>query len=207
MKRNPHHHWTLATVIAATAALLLATTPARAKMFDGFDDQFQLGRSAASGVVCEAKRNFDDPLVGAGVRRWDVTCRGWSQKLGSLYLFPSSGTAQAETAWSQALAASADCAASVSAASDERGVARPTACKTKPDGLDYVAFESMGHGRPVAAQGFAAIADVLATGLRFISGQSPEPGRDRRAVGRCRLGGRQPHQHAQSGRGRHAEPG
>ena len=41
--------------------------------------------------------------------------------------------------------------------------------------MDYVAFAPSDHGRPVAAQGLAAIADVLATGLRFISGSEPEP--------------------------------
>ena len=62
-------------------------------------DDFALGQSARSGAVCKAVRDWDDPLAArAGLRAWQVMCRGWSQTLGRIYAFRGSGTSAA-LAW------------------------------------------------------------------------------------------------------------
>ena len=160
----------------AVASLAIAALPTQATTFNGFNDRFNLGRSAASGAVCEAKRGFEDPLIAHGARVWNVTCRGWSHRLGKLYQFPASKTDVAVSAWRAALAAGADC----NMTDPPKTVAgvtafKPTSCKTKPAGLDYVAYLPGTRLRPLAAEGMAPIADVLAAGLKFMSGASPEP--------------------------------
>jgi len=160
-----------------TAVVLSASAmSAQAKPFDGFNEHFNLGRSAKSGVVCEAKRGFDDRLISTGARVWNVTCRGWSQQLGKLYQLPSSHTGTAEAAWRTALATTADCDFA-NAAPGTPGVStfNPSACKTKAGGLDYVAFQPGRHPSPLAGEGMAAIADLLAGGLKYMAGAAPEP--------------------------------
>src|ERR1017187_3348463 len=97
------------TLVLATAASPGAAAPAHGKRFDGFNPHFNLGQ-AANGAVCEATRGFDGPLVDQGGRVWKVTCRGWSNTLGNLYLFPASKARSAEAAWRKQLAARTDCA-------------------------------------------------------------------------------------------------
>ena len=161
---------------AAFAGVIASAGPVYAVNFNGFNDHFNLGRSAASGAVCEAKRGFEDPLIAQGVRVWNVTCRGWSHRLGKLYQFPASKTGVAETAWHAALAASADCDLA-NAPRETPGVVsfKPVKCKTKPGGLDYVAYLPAVRVRPVAGEGMAPIADLLAAGLKFMAGAAPEP--------------------------------
>ncbi len=160
----------------AVVGLTAAALPVHAAGFNGFNDRFNLGRSAASGAVCEAKRGFDDPLISQGVRVWNVTCRGWSHSLGKLYQLPASKVEAARTAWRAALAAQANCDfAGASTATPGVASFKPIACKTKAAGLDYVAFVPGSKLRPVAAQGMAPIADLLAAGLKFMVGATPEP--------------------------------
>ena len=160
----------------AAFSLIASANPVHAVNFNGFNDHFNLGRSAASGAVCEAKRGFEDPLISQGVRVWNVTCRGWSHRLGKLYQFPASKTAVAEAAWRAALAASADCDLT-NAPRETPGVLsfKPVKCKTKPGGLDYVAYAPAVRVRPLAGEGMAPIADLLAAGLKFMAGAAAEP--------------------------------
>ena len=160
----------------AVAGLIATAGSAHAVNFNGFNDHFNLGRSAASGAVCEAKRGFEDPLIAQGVRVWNVTCRGWSHRLGKLYQFPASKTQVAEAAWRAALAVSADCDLA-NAPRETPGVVsfKPVKCTTKPGGLDYIAYLPAVRLRPVAAEGMAPIADLLAGGLKFMAGAAPEP--------------------------------
>jgi len=144
---------------------------AHGRLFDGFRPQFNLGQ-AANGAVCEAKRAFDGPIVDRGGRVWNVTCRGWSNTLGSLYLFPGAKARGAEAAWSRALAARTDCNPDGGAASS---FGRKAACKTKAAGLAYVVYRSPGGGGIIAAEGRAPIEDVLEKGVRFLSGSMREP--------------------------------
>jgi hypothetical protein len=151
--------------ISGWTASTAGQTPA-GRTFSGFNERFNLGRGAASGAVCEAKRAFDDPLTGQGARVWDVTCRGWSQRLGKLYLFAGPGGARSQAAWRAGLAGRADCAGSAA------GV---QACKTKPAGLDYVVVTSASSGPKAAGEGLTGIGDLLAVGVRFLQGRTGEP--------------------------------
>jgi hypothetical protein len=153
----------LASSVGSTASAVGQTSAGRP--FNGFNERFNLGRGAASGAVCEAKRGFDDPLVGQGARVWDVTCRGWSKRLGELYLFPGPGGARTQTAWRASLASRADCASGGGVLS----------CKTKPAGLDYAVVTADPSGPKAAGEGLAGISDLLAAGVRFLQGRTGEP--------------------------------
>lgn len=156
--------------IAACALTACLATSAYAAPFNGFNDRFNLGQSASSGAVCQAARNFDDPLLGDGRKAWDITCRGWSQKLGEIYVFEHSRSADMAPAWTKALSSKADCqAAAVNAGLQTR------ACKLKAGGLDYVVVTTPGAHGAVVAEGAAAIADVLTTAARFAAGTIAEP--------------------------------
>jgi hypothetical protein len=135
------------------------------KPFNGFNERFNLGRGAASGAVCEARRAFDDPLAGQGARVWDVTCRGWSQRLGKLYLFPGPGGARTQAAWRAGLVSRADCPSAGGVQS----------CKTKPAGLEYAVVAADPAEPRAAGEGLAGIGDLLAVGVRFLEGRTREP--------------------------------
>ncbi|MDB5483657.1 MAG: hypothetical protein JWO83_4710 [Caulobacteraceae bacterium] len=165
----------LAAVAAlATASPAAATLIVHGKRFDGFNPHFNLGQ-AANGAVCEATRGFDGPLVDQGGRVWNVTCRGWSNTLGNLYLFPASKARGAEAAWRKLLAAKTDCASGKVRSISERGLGEKRSCKTLAANLSYVVYRSAGGGRVIAAEGRAPIDDVLAKGVRFLSGAVAEP--------------------------------
>jgi CHAT domain-containing protein len=166
------------TRFAAIAALTLslapnagsiasaAGQPPTGRPFNGFNERFNLGRGAASGAVCEARRAFDDPLAGQGARVWDVTCRGWSQRLGKLYLFPGPGGARTQAVWRAGLASRADCGS---------GGGGVQSCKTKPAGLDYAVVTADPAGPKAAGEGLAGVSDLLAVGVRFLEGRTSEP--------------------------------
>lgn len=163
------------TALLASGVFALACGQAQAKGFTGFNEQFNLGRSAQSGAVCSAKRDFDDPLGSTSVRIWDVTCRGWSQNLGRIYLFEHARARAEPAAWRRALAARADCAAAQPSASIGLSGAEASVCKSVPDKLDYVVLTAQGRHGAVAAEGMSPISDILATGLKFAAGAIPEP--------------------------------
>jgi CHAT domain-containing protein len=160
-------------LLSAVAALALAAPPAVAakskvearRKFDGFNESFNLGQSA-SGAVCEAKRTFYGPVVNAGGRVWDVTCRGWSNTLGQLYVFPP-GAARARAAWRKDLAGRTDC-------DQILGQGPKAQCHAKAGNLDYVVF-APSSARSVAVEGKAPIQDVLQVAVRYLERQIPEP--------------------------------
>src|SRR6185437_2204909 len=93
--------------IAVFAAVLLAASAEAAAAAPRQD--FALGQSARSGAVCQAVRDFDDPLAArAGLRAWQVMCRGWTQTLGRIYAFRGDGETAAQ-AWRAGLGERADC--------------------------------------------------------------------------------------------------
>jgi CHAT domain-containing protein len=159
--------------IAASAALALAASAQAAASAPRED--FALGQSARSGAVCQAVRDFDDPLgARAGLRAWQVMCRGWTQTLGRIYAFHVD-EASATKAWRASLADRAAC-------EPARGVPDPAlvkttlaACKSKPLGVSYVVYEARAGHDVVTAEGYAAIGDVLATGVKVALGRSPPP--------------------------------
>ncbi len=163
----------LAAGVHATAPTVSADM-AHGRRFDGFKPQFNLGQ-AGNGAVCEAKRGFDGPIVDRGGRVWNVTCRGWSNTLGTLYLFPASKARASEIAWRRLLASRTDCDPVAGNAAKVPAIGVKVSCKTKAAGLAYVVFRSVGGGRVIAAEGRAPIEDVLVKGVRFLSGTVREP--------------------------------
>jgi CHAT domain-containing protein len=154
------------------AALLLAAV-AGAGQAQTRADLIPLGRSAASGAVCEAVRDYDDPVVqAAGRRAWNVRCRGWEVSLGRLYVLPN---AAGETAWSQALAARAACAEPKSASLAGLGSVARRACRATNSNATYVSYGARRGQALFAAEGASQIADVLETGLRVVAGAAKAP--------------------------------
>ena len=136
-------------------------------------DLIPLGRSAASGAVCEAVRDYDDPVVQAvGRRGWSIRCRGWEASLGRLYVLPN---AAGEAAWTQALAARAECAAPKPETLAGLGSVSRRACHATNSNATYLSYGAK-KGRAVfAAEGASQIADVLETGLRVVAGAAQPP--------------------------------
>src|SRR5262245_30976333 len=92
----------IAAALAAIAALLASPVAAQTRA-----DVIPLGRSAASGAVCQAYRDYDDTAVQApGRRAWTVRCRGWEGVLGRLYAIDK---ADGPAPWQAALAGRAEC--------------------------------------------------------------------------------------------------
>lgn len=136
-------------------------------------DLIPLGQSAASGAVCQAVRDYDDPVVqAAGRRAWNIRCRGWEGSLGRLYALPKAADAGA---WEAALATRADCAASKSETVAGLGLVNRRACRSAAGKAPYLAYASGKGGGLYAAEGAAQIADVLEAGLRVVSGAAKPP--------------------------------
>lgn len=135
-------------------------------------DLIPLGRSAASGAVCQAVRDYDDPVVqAAGRRAWNIRCRGWEGSLGRLYTLPR--TSDAST-WESALAGRAECAGGKGETVAGFGAVDRRACRGAGQ-APYLAYQGDRDGRFYAAEGAAQIADILETGLKVVSGVSDPP--------------------------------
>lgn len=159
-------------LLGVSGAVLLASASAPAQA-QTRADLIPLGRSAASGAVCQAVRDYDDPVVqGAGRRGWNVRCRGWEGNLGRIYVLPR---ADGVGAWQQALATRAACQDSkAQPLSGLSGVNRK-ACSATAAKAPYVVYEAPKGGGLYAAEGVAQIADVLETGLRVVAGAAKPP--------------------------------
>jgi CHAT domain-containing protein len=160
----------LLAALGGAAALLSAGQAAHAQTRA---DLIPLGRSAASGAVCEAVREYDDPVVqAAGRRGWNVHCRGWEVSLGRLYVLPD---AAAETAWSRGLASRANCAQPKSEPLLGLGAVNRRACHAANSNATYVTYGAKKGQTTFAAEGASQIADVLETGLRVVAGAAKPP--------------------------------
>jgi CHAT domain-containing protein len=136
-------------------------------------DLIPLGRSAASGAVCEAVRDYDDPVVqAAGRRAWNVRCRGWDVNLGRIYVL---GDAAGASAWTQALAGRATCAApKAETVAGLPGVNR-RACHATGSKATYLSYDAKKGQTLFTAEGASQIGDVLETGLRVVAGVAKPP--------------------------------
>jgi CHAT domain-containing protein/tetratricopeptide (TPR) repeat protein len=136
-------------------------------------DLIPLGQSATSGAVCQAVRDYDDPIVqAAGRRAWNIRCRGWEGSLGRVYAFDKAADIGA---WDAALPGRADCAEpKAQAVSLLAGVSR-RACRSVRGAAPYVAYAARRGSGAYAVEGPAQIADVLETGLKVASGVMKAP--------------------------------
>src|SRR4051812_4047035 len=153
-------------------ALALATFPP-ATSAQTRADLVPLGSSAASGAVCQAVRDYDDPVVqGAGRRAWNIRCRGWEGSLGRLYAIEKGSDAGA---WQTALTGRADCMDQKAAVVPGLSDVNRRACRSAGAKAPYLAYAARKGGGFYAAEGAAQIADVLETGLRVVSGTAKPP--------------------------------
>jgi CHAT domain-containing protein len=136
-------------------------------------DLIPLGQSAASGAVCQAVRDYDDPVVqSAGRRAWNIRCRGWEGSLGRLYALPQAAGAGP---WETALATRAECSDAKSETVAGLGAVNRRACRSAAGKAPYLAYASNKGGQIYAAEGAAQIADVLEAGLKVVSGAAKPP--------------------------------
>ncbi|WP_430426090.1 CHAT domain-containing protein [Phenylobacterium sp.] len=136
-------------------------------------DLIPLGQSAASGAVCQAVRDYDDPAVqAAGRRAWNIRCRGWEGSLGRIYVLPKAADSGV---WEASLASRASCDASKSEQVAGLGGVSRRACRSNAGKAPYLAYSSNKGGGLFAAEGPAQIADVLETGLKVVSGAMKPP--------------------------------
>ncbi|HEY3950699.1 CHAT domain-containing protein [Phenylobacterium sp.] len=157
-----------AALAAATSAIWAGGAQAQTRA-----DLIPLGRSGASGAVCEAVRNYDDALVqAAGRRGWDIHCRGWDVNLGHIYVLPNG---EAEKAWGQALAGRATCVEPKAEAIAGLGAVQRRACHAAGSNATYVAYGAKKGSGQIVAEGASQIADVLETGLKVVSGAAKPP--------------------------------
>ncbi len=160
--------------IAALAALGLAVS-ARPLAAAPRDD-FALGQSGRSGAVCKAVRDWDDPLAArAGLRAWQVMCRGWTQTLGRIYAFHDENASTAAEAWRASLAERAACEPGMTLPDPALAKTTLAACKSRPLGVAYIVYEARDGHDVIAAEGYAAIGDVLATGVKVALGRAKPP--------------------------------
>ena len=156
----------LVLALAAGAAATAGQAQIRA-------DTIPLGRSSASGAVCEAVRDYDDPVVqGVGRRAWNVRCRGWETSLGRLYVLPAAGD---QALWTEALGKRATCTEGKGQSLTGLGSVTRSACRATSGGAAYVAYKAIKGGGLYTAEGASQIADVLETGLRVVSGAAKPP--------------------------------
>ncbi|MFN9925931.1 MAG: hypothetical protein ACK53I_03215 [Phenylobacterium sp.] len=146
----------LLAILAATA-LLGGSASAQTRA-----DLIPLGQSAASGAVCQAVRDYDDPVAqGAGRRAWNIRCRGWEGNLGRLYTLPTTDAVQA---WEGALAGRVDCQTAKGETLAGLGDANRRACRNRSGQAPYLAYDARRGSNLFVAEGAAQLADVLETG-------------------------------------------
>jgi len=153
-------------LLTAAAFGALSTTAAAAAPLP---ELFPLGQSAASGAVCEAVRDYHDPLgQGADAKAWRLRCRGYSTVLGRVYQLPVG----AKATWSAALKARAECAEPEAAPA---GIPATLAtCKIGGQGeAPYIVYVSEKAGVLTVVEGLAPLSDVIETGLKVALGAAP----------------------------------
>ena len=161
--------------VLAAAALAAIMSLARGPIAHGqtVGDITPLGEGAQSGAVCEAIRDYDDPVAQRpGGKAWVVRCNGWDAPIGRLYL---SQDRQALAAWRTRVGPDLDCQAAASETiAGVTGVER-TACRLKSGGTPYLLYAAQRGSVGLGAQGYAATADVLEAGLEIVSGAARAP--------------------------------
>lgn len=147
------------------ACAALATAAAAAPV----PEVFPLGQSAASGAVCEAVRDYLDPLgQGSRAKAWRIRCRGYSSVLGRLYQMP----AGQQATWRAALSERADCSEPKAPAGLSASL---SACRLGSGGAPYVVLLSEADGAIAVAEGLAPLSDMVEIGLKVLTGAAQPP--------------------------------
>ncbi len=183
MRPQRRHRLTWPLGLAASVLAAAPAGPSLAAAARG--DIFPIGRSATSGAVCEAVRQYDDPLAQhRGARAWNVRCRGWDITLGRIYAFDVDGAAKVNdaSAWARDLATRLNCAPrSPGQVADLREVSLAL-CKSGETDLESVVYRARLGATFGAAEGFPQMADILEAGLRVALGAADPPSEAASAV-------------------------
>jgi CHAT domain-containing protein len=154
------------------AGLMLASSAAAAPNRD-----FPLGQSA-TGAVCEAVQEFDDPAVQLrGARAWSIHCRGYSAVFGRLYSFEQSGPKSTADGsfWRTSLSERAKCGAPQTATIAGLKNALRAVCQSVPGGVAYSVYTLIDGDSAAVSEGFAPLTDLIEAGLKIVTGVSPVP--------------------------------
>ena len=129
-----------------------------------------LGQSGSNGSICEAIRDYPDPLgQGSQAKAWRLRCRGYTTVLGRIYQLPMNQKA----AWQTTLAARAKCSAQAAGPGGLPG--KMSTCKLTQGAVPYVVFVSESGSTLTVAEGLAPLADVIETGLKVAPGLTTPP--------------------------------
>ena len=140
---------------------------------DTLGDVTPLGRSGANGAVCEAVRNYADPVAQRPLARaWAIRCLGWDVQIGRIYRFAAPADV---AAWRADLSRRASCDATRTQSVDGLSDVTRKVCRRIDLKTPYLAYEGRRGRFTIVAEGFAEVPDVLETGLRVSSGAAPPP--------------------------------
>jgi CHAT domain-containing protein len=132
-----------------------------------------LGRGARSGAVCQAVRDYDDPVAQhVGGRAWVVRCEGWDAPIGRLYLAPNPSALKP---WRDGLATRLKCSPGEPEALPRLAAVTRSACRLGEAKSPYLVYEARSGRYLLGAEGYAGANDVLETGLRVVAGVMPPP--------------------------------
>jgi len=155
-------------IAAFSLVVVCLTGPAHAAK--PVPEVFALGQSRASGAICDASRDYQDPIAMAGTSKaWRVRCRGYSTALGRVYQLPTSQKA----AWQSALAQRAECSTGTPAPGGLP--AKLSTCKLIQGGAPYVVFLAEQGAEFTVVEGLAPLADVAETALKVALGMASPP--------------------------------
>ena len=174
---NAHAAWKTPLKNAAWPTLLVAGLMLSSATTASPNRDFPLGQSA-TGAVCEAVQEFDDPAVQVrGARAWSIHCRGYTAIFGRLYAFERDGSKSVASgsAWSTALAERAKCAAPQAATIAGLNNAQRAVCQSVPGGVAYSVYTRADGDAEAVAEGFAPLTDLIEAGLKIVSDVSPVP--------------------------------
>src|SRR5215831_8898546 len=106
------------------------------------DRDFALGQGA-TGAVCQAVQEFDDPAIQLrGARAWSIHCRGYTALFGRLYSFSRSGPQSIAdgSLWRTALGQRAKCEAPQAATVAGVKNAQRAVCQSVPGNVPYSVY-------------------------------------------------------------------
>ncbi|MBV9330722.1 MAG: CHAT domain-containing protein [Alphaproteobacteria bacterium] len=162
--------------IGCLAATLLRASPAAALA----DRDFPLGQSA-TGAVCEALQDFEDPAIQKrGARAWSIHCRGYTAAFGRLYIFSREGqqSIAKDSAWRSGLAERAKCDSPAPAQIAGLSNVERAVCHSIPGGVSYSVYTQSDGDSAAVAEGFLPLTDLIEAGLKIVTGVSDVPASD-----------------------------
>jgi CHAT domain-containing protein len=161
------NRWPIA--ISACAAVWLVSGQALAAPVG---DVTPLGRSLSSGAVCQAVRDYGDPLAQhPAARAWSIRCLGWDIPIGRIYRLRPADVA----AWRRDFAVRTACQSVKHEPLTGFAFTEQTLCRSQPLNIPYIGYVARRGRFTDIAEGFAQTADVLEAGLKVTAGVMAPP--------------------------------